>query len=1533
LKPFFKISYYHDFISPRLAQKLIDESQSVDGIEGLRQVGPGGGLEDINSLKFLIELYKSIESDLSQVLEQRIVDRKFIDDRVKAFSEFNQKMGREISDPDYQTILGLEDGKGRVVIGPLNSNYCRSGGKPIAPIPDFLKGPHVTLFGPPDSAKMSINAMNSYHRKLKDEPEIVGKLLAARDIVPMWGADDEDSKTPLRRDLIDSGSNLTKCFKRTIQLAGDPKYQLAKDHLAIPIKRFPGLALPSSFLFYNSNPLPLHLYDFALHLFHNWDNPQALVFYVPKLENEEEAKYIHKMVSTAERMIHAQHPTYQLGSVRLMVVLENPRAILRTHEIIDALYPYFVGASLGWHDYLGSTARLFKEDSHYRIPVKADPDIVIKYIKASHLLLAEVIGSRGGVKVGGMYGILPQDGQLDSASFQITLLGFIKDVLTQMKRQLTGFWVAHPDFVRLGIALVEAWRQHDEGQKEPLLELVMSLLLPQYHQEIVEFINAKDVEGLNPDDPNYVRSLIVADIKESDFIANNHPEEIRYNVFQALQYLTDWLAGNGCVALPANIRGVPVRVMDDLATAERSRWEVWHEIYHGRFSKSDFVKIAHEELNFIRKNLSNDKKIVQVQWNEETSRWYPIALKLMLKLMTDSQPAEFATELLWPFTVESIRNAKDPWQAAIEVDGTKFTLDPEIKRLNYYFEVCGSKRFAETMAKRQFLDWAPAEELIRSFSLSEIKEAAAFHGDIGESKKGLDSQAASEQGQVLTDQSLLQDLGHDYLKKFGFKFLISAKGKSGSELLVALKERLTRSFEQELAEARTALWEITLKRFLANPLDTVQNDIERLVKKHQMPGVSLAVNGFNFTQTLCFGEASVGQTPVSEKIAFQIASLSKPLASCFALDYFRRHKISLKTSVDSLLEKLQSPFRIGDDRVTLKHLLEHSALNLHYVNGFSGVAPKAEEILLNPKAFGYQPLTVLGNPGETFNYSGGGFLVLETLLEKLIGSSFKNSFFEFSKISETSSKAIGYIDGKPQSLEFPIFAAGVWAQPQEIAHFLLSLAKAHRHLDGDLQISHDTAVEMLFGKDLGSQKFMLAQMGLGIFVIEAGENKWAVHQGANDGFRALCMQCFSGTDFGKGFVICVNEDNKAVSFITEVAQILLKEMKVSGVDFKKIKSGFDSSQLEQEQIVNLGFKQLLFSAFEPCLPPPTRHNKNLLPFSDFNCLIGAKIVSVSNQKFARAENLISEYEPLFDPELFCPQGKVMDSWETVRHNLADYEELILELKAPSSFAYSSISTKYHDGNQIQFVAIDGRVSSSDSWAEILPKIQLQGHSEVKLQLDSREVFSQIRVKAFPDGGLTRLALYSNLPETEKKSFAPVPNANHHRFTEVIAKSKKPLSIPYEPTSAEIERNIQKQSKVDWASSANGGQVLKVSNEHYGPAAQVISPFRPLHMFDGFESARSRSEKHFEEIEIKLGRSCQVRKIIFNFQFFVNNNPQSISVFGKMDSAWVPLIEGIDVKAFAGNQKEVLIESTEKFSELKIKVFPDGGIHRIEVYGS
>ncbi|MBC7537921.1 MAG: serine hydrolase, partial [Bacteriovorax sp.] len=1498
-----EIPYYNDYVSPALLDYLIKTGKPVQGIPHLLEVGSGGGLETQESFAFLCELYDLVKNELNGVLTKRQIDRKFIDQQTNACYEFNKFLKRDFRSPEYKTIIGCEDSFGRIVIGPKDEFYCKRGkGLPIAQIPEFLQGNHVTLFGPPDDTKLSINAMNTYHRKLKDEPKVIEELLKTHTSKPKWGADDEDSKTPLRDDLISAGVNLTQCFDGTISYH-DPKngkdYRLEYENLSLPIKRFPGLALPSFFLFYRENPIPLHLYDFALHLFKNWHNQKALAFYVPKLENEEEARYIRIMVEQAEVLIQKIHPEYVIGTIRLMIVLENPRAVFRVNEIMDELYPYFVGASLGWHDYLASTARLFKEDANYRIPVKADPNIVIKYIKASHHLLAEVVGSRGGVKIGGMYGILPINTDLKSPSFQVTIKGYIKDVVTQLKRDLSGFWVAHPDFVRIGLALVEGWIQYSAGKKLNLETLVKELLDEKYHKEILEFISGPDIEGLNTDDPLYKRSLLVADINESSFIANNHADEIRYNVFQSLQYLTDWLSGNGCVALPAEIAGIPVRVMDDLATAERSRWEVWHEIYHKRFEFTEFLKIAHEEMHFIRKDLSDSKKIVQVKWDERTEKWYPVAMNLMIRLMTDSKPVEFATELLLPFTIPAVRADSDPWEAVKTIDPDKYRMDQYIARFNYYFGMCGSLEFATLMAKNLAIDYSNAQKCILAFDKKNILEAASFHGDIGESKKTLDQMASSEQKLVLNeDQAIIDELavmGQKYLEKFGMKFLVSAKDKTGLEILTILKERFNNSHDIELDNAKEELWKITYKRMSASPINSLETSLKKILKKHNIIGSMISIStGQNKIQTICLGECIKGKNVVTDKTWFEMASLSKTVGSCFAIEFFAQKNIPLNTPVNSLLALTKSTFRIKSsanqnwaDQVTLVHLMSHGALNMHYVNGVPAnlEMPSIRNLLEGNSELGYAPIEVINSPGEKFQYSGGGFLVLEHLLEAMENISIKEltrpflaklgmSQFSFEqKTLPNTEYAYGYTANGEEVAGtrkmFPSIAAGSMGTAHDLNLFLHHLTTAFHDLKGSGPISHDTAVLMLYGTDKGCMNFMGVKMGLGIFTVDAGPNKLAIHQGANDGFRCLFVHCYDGPNIGSGMTILCNGELNGVLFNSEVAQAIFRELKMEGIDLLKFNTNFEVKNIPQEEIVNIGYKKLVFTAFLPSLPEKIIDKGSLDPLANFNLAVGGNILEVTNQKFARAENLLSDHLPTFNPDLFGVQGKIMDSWETVRHNQKECDTLIFELKKESNISYISVSTKFHLGNQAQFVKVEGYDSKSHQWVDVISKTKLAGHAlKNMLSLNPKNTFSKIQVSLYPDGGLTRLGLYSdNLPENEKNKFQSIVSATSIPFTDEIAKTLKPLTVPYAPDETEIKKNwqaLKPGDEFDVANLAYGGKILSASNEHYGPAIQIISPFGPMHMFDGFESARSREKGHCEEVLIQLAKSIAVNRIEMDF---------------------------------------------------------------------
>jgi len=672
------IPSYLEFLPQRLRERLSAAAEPVAAVPGLR-VARGLRAEfpkllTDDALALVVQVYEATAERLAAVLLQRTKDREFLDAGTEALAPLNRELAYD--DPRYHTMLGARDAAGRVVIGPVPE-----GPAPRVTVPAYLAGEQITLFGPPDDARMSINAMNALHRRRPGEPAIVAELVLASGQVPRWGADDEDSKTPIMANFLRACENLLACFDGTIAFEDTKRgktYRLADEGLARPIKRVPGLALPDGSHLFHGEPLPLHLLDLVLHVWHNRARPEALCIYFPKLENEEEATYLAHLIRVTEAAVKARDDRYVLGSVRVMVVFENPRAIFRIREMATALYPYFVGGSLGWHDFLASTARLFRADPRYRIPVKADPNIVINNIRESHRILVEKLGPIGALKLGGMYGILFEDSE--PASFEVSMVGFVRDVVTQLRRGLDGFWVAHPDFVRIGIALVEAWRRRERSPGDTSLEALVCAIVPDpdEHAPLRNFVLGGDAPGLEPSDPRYLRGVLAADLASSNVISNDDPDEVRYNVFQALQYLADWLSGNGCVALPAsmkNARGekVPVRIMDDLATTERSRWELWAEVQHGRVSRELFEKILGDEVEFLRADADEPGHRIHVRWRGEAARWYPIAIRLLRQLVLATSPPEFVTELALPCTFPAIRDAADPWAEAEALCPSKFS--------------------------------------------------------------------------------------------------------------------------------------------------------------------------------------------------------------------------------------------------------------------------------------------------------------------------------------------------------------------------------------------------------------------------------------------------------------------------------------------------------------------------------------------------------------------------------------------------------------------------------------------------------------------------------------------------------------------------------------------------------------------------------------------------------------------------------------------------------------------------------------------
>eukprot|EP00930_Biecheleria_cincta_P000818 TRINITY_DN102014_c0_g1_i1.p1 TRINITY_DN102014_c0_g1~~TRINITY_DN102014_c0_g1_i1.p1 ORF type:complete len:808 (-),score=91.68 TRINITY_DN102014_c0_g1_i1:58-2340(-) len=747
---------------------------------------------------------------------------------------------------------------------------------------------------------------------------------------------------------------------------------------------------------------------------------------------------------------------------------------------------------------------------------------------------------------------------------------------------------------------------------------------------------------------------------------------------------------------------------------------------------------------------------------------------------------------------------------------------------------------------------------------------------------------------------------------------------------------------------------------------------------------------------------------VSTKTIFEIASLSKTFAAALSIEWFHSHGISLDTSVNALLSRTLSHFRVtkstdkegeswtGDD-VTCAHLMSHHALNMHYVNGVPADRdmPPITAFLNGNEEYGYSPVVALYKPGTVFQYSGGGFIVLEHLLQELSGKSihelaepfFKGLGLDSMTFEQWNRTGFDYASGNRDDGSsvaggrkmFPAFAAGGMSTTKDVVVFLKHLSEAYHHVEGSGSISHDTARLMMHGFDHGCKKFMGCLMGLGLFILNAGDNKFAIHQGANDGFRCIYACCITGPDRGAGFCMSANAELAAVHLISHISQILLQNMAVSGIDFSRFKLSFADENLKQEEVVNRGYRDLIFDAFLPERAPlierPNGGSRD--PLADFNKLLNAKIIYCSNDRFARCENTLSPFEAYFDPALFCNQGKVMDSWESCRHNLKDADGLTCIPLVPFKPRYVSVSTKYHLGNQAVAIRILGyrvaaearSIGTDESFAcslcaplpegvyEILPKTCLEGHSLIQMELDALPddvLIEAVTLQNIPDGGITRVQLFESLPQSFLEKFAPRDKACSQVWPDAIPTTLKPLvearcpsALDRERAMAEAMKKIEEQQMVNVADIDLGASIEAVTNEHYSPAIQVISPLPPINMFDGLESARSRVKGSRESVTVKLAWPASITSILCDWTYFVNNNPLYVTIAARRADTheWVKLIEDDFVKPFAASKKlyskktcskgelQLFGDLQTQFSSVRFEAFPCGGINRLLVFSS
>jgi malate synthase len=415
----------------------------------------------------------------------------------------------------------------------------RAGDWRVAPIPAALERRRVEITGPVER-KMMINALNSG--------------------ADCFMADFEDALSPTWYNAVEGQANVADAVRRTLALtAPDGREYRLNEAVATLILRPRGWHLEEAHVTVDGAPVSGSLFDFGLCVFHNGAEMVARrsgpFFYLPKLESHLEARLWDDVFAHAERRLGIPH-----GSVKATVLIETVLAAFEMEEILHALRDHAAGLNAGRWDYIFSVIKKFRARADMMLPDRAQITMTVPFMRAYTELLVRTCHRRGAHAMGGMAAFVPN--RRDAAVTEAAVARVREDKQREVRDGFDGTWVAHPDLVPVALEVFADALEGRANQKERRRDEV---------RVTADELLRLEVPG--------------GRITEAG---------VRLNVSVALQYLDAWLRGSGAVAIN--------NLMEDAATAEISRAQLWQWLRHGAetdagpLTRERYQVIAGEEL-------------------------------------------------------------------------------------------------------------------------------------------------------------------------------------------------------------------------------------------------------------------------------------------------------------------------------------------------------------------------------------------------------------------------------------------------------------------------------------------------------------------------------------------------------------------------------------------------------------------------------------------------------------------------------------------------------------------------------------------------------------------------------------------------------------------------------------------------------------------------------------------------------------------------------------------------------------------------
>ena len=362
-------------------------------------------------------------------------------------------------------------------------------------------------------------------------------------------ADFEDATAPAWGNLLQGQESLHAAVRRTLTFDAPDggKHYALNEKTAVLFVRPRGWHLPEAHVLIHGEPMSGSLFDFGLFFFHNaieqCKRGAGPYFYLPKLESHLEARLWNDVFVFAQKALKIPR-----GTIKATVLIETLPAAFEMDEILFELREHSAGLNCGRWDYIFS---FIKKQPDVLLPDRGQLTMANGFLHAYSQRLIQTCHRRGAHAMGGMAAQIPVKD--DPVANDAAMERVRADKLREVKDGHDGTWVAHPALVPLA---KEIFDLHMKGPNQ------LSVLRDDVKVGREELLRAPD--GTRTD------------------------EGLRQNVRVGVRYLEAWLRGQGCVPL--------YNLMEDAATAEISRAQVWQQVRLGLVSTEKLDLVMHEEL-------------------------------------------------------------------------------------------------------------------------------------------------------------------------------------------------------------------------------------------------------------------------------------------------------------------------------------------------------------------------------------------------------------------------------------------------------------------------------------------------------------------------------------------------------------------------------------------------------------------------------------------------------------------------------------------------------------------------------------------------------------------------------------------------------------------------------------------------------------------------------------------------------------------------------------------------------------------------